>query len=98
MKKSDGKRISGIISNSRVLSFFDKLCTGAHEKVKTGLFARLFCSYPEGKKVKQKLKDHEWLQKILGIEDEIAKNDEMERLGKGKKWKRVKKPEVVEDE
>ena len=56
MKKSDGKRISGIISNSRVLSFFDKLCTGAHEKVKTGLFARIFCSYPEGKKVKQKLK------------------------------------------
>jgi len=49
-------------------------------------------------KVIQKLKDHEWLQKILGIEDEIAKNDEMERLGKRKKWKRVKKTEVVEDE
>ena len=49
-------------------------------------------------KVIQKLKDHEWLQKILGIEDEIAKNDELERLWKRKKWKRVKKAEVVEDE
>lgn len=49
-------------------------------------------------KVIQKLKDHEWLQKILGIEDEIAKNDELERLWKRKKWKRVKKPEVVEED
>jgi RNA polymerase primary sigma factor len=29
-------------------------------------------------KVIQKLKDHEWLQKILGIEDDIAKIEEME--------------------
>lgn len=49
-------------------------------------------------KVIQKLKDHEWLQKILWIEDEIAKNDEMEKLWKRKKWKRVKKAEVAEDD
>ena len=49
-------------------------------------------------KVIQKLKDHEWLQKILGIEDEIAKNDEMERLWKRKKWKRVKKTENIEED
>ncbi len=37
-------------------------------------------------KVIQKLKEHAWLQKILGIEDDIAK---LEALGKGKKkkWK-----------
>ena len=52
MKNSDGRRVSGIISGSRVLSFFDKLCTVAHDKVKTGLFARIFCSYPEKKKEK----------------------------------------------
>ncbi len=49
-------------------------------------------------KVIQKLKDHEWLQKILGIEDDIAKIEEMERLWKRKKWKRVKKVEVSEDD
>jgi hypothetical protein len=49
-------------------------------------------------KVIQKLKDHEWLQKILGIEDDIAKIEEMERLWKRKKWKRVKKVEISEDD
>ncbi len=49
-------------------------------------------------KVIQKLKDHEWLQKILGIEDDIAKIEEMERLWKRKKWKRVKKSEVWDDD
>jgi len=49
-------------------------------------------------KVIQKLKDHEWLQKILGIEDDIAKIEEMERLWKRKKWKRVKKIERSEED
>lgn len=49
-------------------------------------------------KVIQKLKDHEWLQKILGIEDDIAKIEELERMGKRKKWKRVKKVEINEDD
>lgn len=49
-------------------------------------------------KVIQKLKDHEWLQKILGIEDDIAKIEEMERLGKRKKWKRVKKWDAPEED
>lgn len=49
-------------------------------------------------KVIQKLKDHEWLQKILGIEDDIAKIEEMERLWKRKKWKRVKKVETVDED
>jgi len=49
-------------------------------------------------KVIQKLKDHEWLQKILGIEDDIAKIEEMERLWKRKKWKRVKKVERSEED
>jgi RNA polymerase primary sigma factor len=49
-------------------------------------------------KVIQKLKDHEWLQKILGIEDDIAKIEEMERIGKRKKWKRIKKSESLNHE
>lgn len=49
-------------------------------------------------KVIQKLKDHEWLQKILGIEDDIAKIDELEKMWKRKKWKRVKKIESVDDD
>jgi hypothetical protein len=49
-------------------------------------------------KVIQKLKDHEWLQKILGIEDDIAKIEEMERLWKRKKWKRVKKVESPDED
>ena len=49
-------------------------------------------------KVIQKLKDHEWLQKILGIEDDIAKIEELERMWKRKKWKRVKKVELPEDD
>lgn len=49
-------------------------------------------------KVIQKLKDHEWLQKILGIEDDIAKIEEMERIWKRKKWKRVKKDEINEED
>ncbi len=49
-------------------------------------------------KVIQKLKDHEWLQKILGIEDDIAKIEEMERMWKRKKWKRVKKSEISEED
>ena len=49
-------------------------------------------------KVIQKLKDHEWLQKILGIEDDIAKIEEMERIWKRKKWKRVKKSEISEED
>ncbi len=50
MKKSEGKRASGILSGSVILSFLDRLCTSAHDKVKNGLFARIFCSYPEKKK------------------------------------------------
>ncbi len=49
-------------------------------------------------KVIQKLKDHEGLQKILWIEDEIARNEEMEKQWKRKKWKRVKKTEMPEDD
>ncbi len=49
-------------------------------------------------KVIQKLKDHEWLQKILGIEDDIAKIDELEKMWKRKKWKRVKKLESSDDD
>ncbi|HRX64109.1 MAG TPA: sigma-70 family RNA polymerase sigma factor [Candidatus Absconditabacterales bacterium] len=49
-------------------------------------------------KVIQKLKDHEGLQKILGIEDDIAKIEELERMGKRKKGKRVKKVELPEDD
>ena len=49
-------------------------------------------------KVIQKLKDHEWLLKILGIEDDIAKIEEMEKMWKRKKWKRVKKIEEDEEE
>lgn len=45
-------------------------------------------------KVIQKLKDHEWLQKILWIEDDVAKIDELEKMWKRKKWKRVKKDET----
>lgn len=44
-------------------------------------------------KVIQKLKDHEWLQKILWIEDDVAKIEELEKMWKRKKWKRVKKVE-----
>ncbi len=44
-------------------------------------------------KVIQKLKDHEWLQKILWIEDDVAKMEELEKTWKRKKWKRVKKAE-----
>ena len=49
-------------------------------------------------KVIQKLKDHEWLLKILGIEDDIAKIEEMEKMWKRKKWKRVKKIEEDDEE
>lgn len=42
-------------------------------------------------KVIQKLKGHEGLQKILGIEDDIAKIEELEKMWKRKKGKRVKK-------
>jgi len=49
-------------------------------------------------KVIQKLKDHEWLQKILGIEDDIAKIEELEKMWKRKKWKRVKKIESTDDD
>ncbi len=49
-------------------------------------------------KVIQKLKDHEWLQKILGIEDDIAKIEELEKMWKRKKGKRVKKTESVDDD
>ena len=45
-------------------------------------------------KVIQKLKDHEWLQKILWIEDDVAKIEELEKMWKRKKWKRVKKEET----
>jgi len=44
-------------------------------------------------KVIQKLKDHEWLQKILWIEDDVAKIEELEKMWKRKKGKRVKKVE-----
>jgi len=40
-------------------------------------------------KVTQKLKDHEWLQRMLWIEDDIARMEEFEKTGKSKKWKRV---------
>jgi len=40
------------------------------------------------------LKDHEWLQKILWIEDDVAKIEELEKMWKRKKWKRVKKEET----
>lgn len=49
-------------------------------------------------KVIQKLKDHEGLQKILGIEDDIAKIEELEKLWKRKKWRRVKKIEINDDD
>jgi hypothetical protein len=49
-------------------------------------------------KVIQKLKDHEGLQKILGIEDDIAKIEELEKMWKRKKWKRVKKIESFDDD
>ncbi|HKL44534.1 MAG TPA: sigma-70 family RNA polymerase sigma factor [Candidatus Absconditabacterales bacterium] len=49
-------------------------------------------------KVIQKLKDHEGLQKILGIEDDIAKIEELEKLGKRKKGRRVKKIEINDDD
>ena len=49
-------------------------------------------------KVIQKLKDHEWLLRILWIEDDIAKIEEMEKMWKRKKWKRVKKLEEDEDD
>ncbi len=44
-------------------------------------------------KVIQKLKDHEWLQKMLWIEDDVAKIEELEKMWKRNKWKRVKKVE-----
>jgi RNA polymerase primary sigma factor len=49
-------------------------------------------------KVIQKLKDHEWLQKILWIEDDIAKIEELEKMWKRKKWKRIQKAEDEEDD
>ncbi len=49
-------------------------------------------------KVVQKLKDHEGLQKILGIEDDIAKISELEKLWKRKKGKRVKKNEINDED
>jgi len=49
-------------------------------------------------KVIQKLKDHEGLQKILGIEDDIAKIEELEKMWKRKKGKRVKKIESTDDD
>ncbi|HPC34600.1 MAG TPA: sigma-70 family RNA polymerase sigma factor, partial [Candidatus Absconditabacterales bacterium] len=49
-------------------------------------------------KVIQKLKDHEGLQKILGIEDDIAKIEELEKMGKRKKGKRIQKAEDEEDD
>ncbi len=48
-------------------------------------------------KVTQKLKEHEWLQKMLWIEDDIERMEEFEKTGKRKKWKRVKKEEVEEE-
>ena len=48
-------------------------------------------------KVIQKLKDHEWLQKILWIEDDVAKMEELEKTWKRKKWKRVKREESIDD-
>lgn len=49
-------------------------------------------------KVIQKLKDHEGLQKILGIEDDIAKIEELEKMWKRKKGKRVKKIESTDED
>ena len=49
-------------------------------------------------KVTQKLKDHEWLQKMLWIEDDITRMEEFEKTGKRKKWKKVKKEENEEEE
>lgn len=49
-------------------------------------------------KVTQKLKEHEWLQKMLWIEDDIKRMEEFEKTGKRKKGKRVKKEEKVEEE
>jgi RNA polymerase primary sigma factor len=49
-------------------------------------------------KVTQKLKEHEWLQKMLWIEDDIARMEEFERIGKRKKWKRVNNDENEKEE
>ena len=49
-------------------------------------------------KVTQKLKDHEWLQKMLWIEDDISRMEEFERTGKRKKWKEVKKYDYYDPE
>ena len=61
-------RVPGIISRSRILSFLDRLCSSVHERLKTGFFARIFCSYPE-KRIKRTSDDGKSLsfrRKIAG--------------------------------
>ena len=48
-------------------------------------------------KVIQKLKEHAWLQKILGIEDDIAKLEAGESKKK-KKWRKVKEDNEDEED
>ena len=47
-------------------------------------------------KVTQKLKDYEWLQRMLWIEDDIERMEEFEKTGKSKTGKRIKKEEPEE--
>lgn len=49
-------------------------------------------------KVTQKLKEHEWLQKMLWIEDDISRMEEFEKTGKRKKWKEVEKYDYYDPE
>ena len=49
-------------------------------------------------KVIQKLKEHAWLQKILGIEDDIAKLEAGENNKKKKKWRKVKEDNEDEED
>jgi hypothetical protein len=49
-------------------------------------------------KVIQKLKEHAGLQKILGIEDDIAKMEAGEGKNKKKKWRKVKEDNEDEED
>ena len=49
-------------------------------------------------KVIQKLKEHAWLQKILGIEDDIAKLESVEYKKKRWRTKKVKTEEIEEED
>lgn len=64
VKNKDGSRLSRLISDSRILSFLDKLCSALHDKVKTSFSARILCSYPENKTIRTVRRTRNFRSKI----------------------------------